>query len=292
MWDYHTYHYKSSLACYLWGYPGGCWLHSALYRIDCWHWGCGLRHEAAAHTMRLLSMPWMLHFKMQILKLPCSWMPAMPSTLSTEKLPYPTSGIFALPLQPPSSSTCNGHVCHWFHLSFPRRYHPRKSLSLPIHTIATLSLISRLSKDVQQAWYAHASAYGKFTAYSVHAWWDKLVLLGPAYGYYPNASKTWLIVKEHHLPSAVHTWKQTPPLAELGCTRQQRLHSPVCEWQSSTMVWTGRKIGLNSQHITTCCICGICPLIDRQVDLPTNNKMLSQMNNKIWLSQPHGPVLT
>ena len=27
-------------------------------------------------------------------------------------------------------------------------------------------------------------------------WWDKLCVIGPALGYFPNASKTWLVVKE------------------------------------------------------------------------------------------------
>ena len=30
------------------------------------------------------------------------------------------------------------------------------------------------------------------------SWWDKLVELGPGFGYYVNASKAWLITKEAH----------------------------------------------------------------------------------------------
>ena len=40
------------------------------------------------------------------------------------------------------------------------------------------------------------------TAGELHAlrrWWDHLVQIGPDYGYYPNAPKTWLIVKEEAL---------------------------------------------------------------------------------------------
>ena len=33
-------------------------------------------------------------------------------------------------------------------------------------------------------------------------WWDRLAQLGPDYGYYPNAEKTWLIVKEDYLEEA------------------------------------------------------------------------------------------
>ncbi len=33
-------------------------------------------------------------------------------------------------------------------------------------------------------------------------WWNRLVQLGPDYGYHPNATTTWLVVKEYHLEEA------------------------------------------------------------------------------------------
>jgi len=33
-------------------------------------------------------------------------------------------------------------------------------------------------------------------------WWDQISSLGPPFGYFPTASKTWLVVKEQHLKSA------------------------------------------------------------------------------------------
>lgn len=62
--------------------------------------------------------------------------------------------------------------------------------------------INRLSgESVKQAWYADdASAAGDI--HSLRHWWDHLIQLGPDYGYYPNAPKTWLIVKEKILPLA------------------------------------------------------------------------------------------
>ena len=39
-----------------------------------------------------------------------------------------------------------------------------------------------------------ASAAGCLQA--LHEWWDTLVSIGPSYGYFPNATKTWLLVKQ------------------------------------------------------------------------------------------------
>ena len=67
---------------------------------------------------------------------------------------------------------------------------------------ARFPLSTRLTNDsVKQAWYAdNASAAGNIHA--LRHWWDHLVQLGPEYGYYPNAPKTCLIVKEEILPLA------------------------------------------------------------------------------------------
>ena len=47
-------------------------------------------------------------------------------------------------------------------------------------------------------WYADdATATGSLPA--LFSWWKKLCDSGPSYGYYANADKTWLVVKEQHL---------------------------------------------------------------------------------------------
>ena len=46
-----------------------------------------------------------------------------------------------------------------------------------------------------QVWNADdASATGSLT--SLHTWWDVLASVGPGYGYFANASNTWLVTKE------------------------------------------------------------------------------------------------
>ena len=56
-------------------------------------------------------------------------------------------------------------------------------------------------------WFADDSgAAGKLEAL-IKRWWDALQRLGPAYGYYPKPSKTWLIVKEEHYEKAKEMFK-------------------------------------------------------------------------------------
>ena len=75
-------------------------------------------------------------------------------------------------------------------------------LAMAMYAIGTTPLIHRLlTEDVRQAWFADdASAAGALHA--LRRWWDRLIEIGPEYGYFPNASKTWLIVKEESLSHA------------------------------------------------------------------------------------------
>ena len=54
---------------------------------------------------------------------------------------------------------------------------------------------------IKQVWYADDAAAGG-SLKALREWWDHTLGLGPAFGYYPNAIKTWLIVKEQHLDKA------------------------------------------------------------------------------------------
>ena len=68
-------------------------------------------------------------------------------------------------------------------------------LAMAMYTIGTLPLISRLTGLVKQCWYADDSAAGGKLS-KLKQWWDLLSSVGPCYGYFPNATKTILIVKE------------------------------------------------------------------------------------------------
>ena len=70
-------------------------------------------------------------------------------------------------------------------------------LSMPFYAIATAPLIKRLNYIVPQLWYADDAA-GIRKLVTLRRWWDEICDIGPHYGYFSKASKTWLIVKEVH----------------------------------------------------------------------------------------------
>ena len=73
---------------------------------------------------------------------------------------------------------------------------------MAMYAIAITPLIHQLEDEgIKQAWYADDATAGGSLKH-LKDWWDRIVEFGPGYGYYPNATKTWLIVKEDHLEEA------------------------------------------------------------------------------------------
>ena len=65
--------------------------------------------------------------------------------------------------------------------------------------LALLPLVSLLWDELQQAWFADdAAATGEHLA--IRRWWIRLCELGHLFGYFPNAGKSWLVVKQEYLP--------------------------------------------------------------------------------------------
>ena len=82
-------------------------------------------------------------------------------------------------------------------------------LAMAMYAISTAPLIHRLSNDaIKQVWYADDATAGGGLRH-LRQWWDHLSEIGPDYGYYPNASKTCLIVKEEKLPLAASLFEGT-----------------------------------------------------------------------------------
>lgn len=77
-------------------------------------------------------------------------------------------------------------------------------LAMAVYATATMPLISRLADrnpDVTQSWFADDDATaGKVL--QLRQYWDDIESEGPKFGYFPNASKTVLLVKPEHLTRA------------------------------------------------------------------------------------------
>ena len=75
--------------------------------------------------------------------------------------------------------------------------------AMPFYALATLplSMIGKLSKSATQVWHADdASTCGRLS--DLRLWWDQISQLCPPFGYFPNAKKTWLVVKPQYVELA------------------------------------------------------------------------------------------
>ena len=71
-----------------------------------------------------------------------------------------------------------------------------------MYALGVLPLIDCISGDLMQVWYADdATACGSLSELCL--WWDKLLQFEPAFGNFPNPSKTCLVVKESFYDAAV-----------------------------------------------------------------------------------------
>ena len=67
-------------------------------------------------------------------------------------------------------------------------------LGLTINAIASQPLAKRITGIAKQAWFTDDSTAGS-SLEKLSQWWEELSWIGPLYGYYPNSSKTILLVK-------------------------------------------------------------------------------------------------
>ncbi len=84
--------------------------------------------------------------------------------------------------------------------------------AMPMYALSTRPLIDSLQETLdeytKQVWYADDStAAGKLA--SLLKWWEKLCLIGPKFGYFPNPHKTVLILKGKEYQSMANTLFQS-----------------------------------------------------------------------------------
>ena len=81
-------------------------------------------------------------------------------------------------------------------------------LAMAMYAIATQPLIHRLHGIAKQVWYADDSAAGS-NLEGLRRWWDMLEGIGPNYGYFPNGSKTFIVVKPELVETANEIFQGT-----------------------------------------------------------------------------------
>ena len=82
---------------------------------------------------------------------------------------------------------------------------------------------------------------------SLLTWWRKLVQISPSFGYYPNPSKTWLLVKDGYLDKAKDLFSD--PGLSITCEGRPVLGSPlgtsefISNWvQKKVVAWVGELL--------------------------------------------------
>ena len=150
-------------------------------------------------------------------------------------------------------------------------------LAMPMYALATIPLIRKLKSkvnEVNQVWYADdASGAGK--ANRLREWWDLINTEGPKYGYFTNASKTWLVSKEDCLSSAAAAFADTDvkvtsegrPYLGAALGTEEYIQAFVTD---KVQQWAGEleqlaTIARTQPHAASC---SIHSWNDQQVDIP------------------------
>ena len=82
-------------------------------------------------------------------------------------------------------------------------------LAMAFFALASIPLIKAIAVDTAtQVWFADDAACGSDLV-CLKQWWDKLLLMGPKYGYFPNAAKTYLVVKPEKQGEADRIFQDT-----------------------------------------------------------------------------------
>lgn len=106
-------------------------------------------------------------------------------------------------------------------------------LAMAMYAIAIKPLITKMKEccpAVKQAWYADT---GTSTCDNLRLWWDELTRLGPLFGYHPNLSKTYLVVKPELKEKATLAFTDTG----VQITTEGKPH-------------LGAAIGFTSEHVS------------------------------------------
>ena len=74
--------------------------------------------------------------------------------------------------------------------------------AMQMYSIATKPMVYEEETNTRKSFYGDDGA-GTRTLETVHEWWTSLLVQGPKYGYFPNASETILLVESEHYERAL-----------------------------------------------------------------------------------------
>ena len=131
---------------------------------------------------------------------------------------------------------------------------------MAMYALAVTPLIRQLHSahpTVSQVWYAD-DATGVGTCSSLQKWCDTLSQIGPLFGYHPNATKTYLVIKDKYAAAAKRAFAgtsisiTTDGQRHLGATigpREYTKHYVT----SKVQVWCDEIKRLS--NLSSCCLC-------------------------------------
>ena len=135
-------------------------------------------------------------------------------------------------------------------------------LAMPFYAIATVPLINKLTSKVDQTWYVDDAAAPCTTA-NLWTLWDEISKIGPSYGYYAHAAKTWIVVKPDCLPEAravfgntnVNITYEGRPYLGAAINPDKYICKWVCCCEGRPMVKRTENAVCYCSHSTTCSFC-------------------------------------
>ena len=136
-------------------------------------------------------------------------------------------------------------------------------MAMPGYGIGILPLLVLVKNDDMHLKHvAYADDIGRGSKLkNLRNWWDRICLYGPMLGYYPKASKSWLVVKPEKEEEARQMFEDTGvQITTEGRKRFRRNKSwcrEICKYTAGRMARAVGRTHKNSQIGATSCICSL-----------------------------------
>ena len=82
------------------------------------------------------------------------------------------------------------------------------TLAMAVYGVGITPLFELISNETKQVAFADDLSGAKKLIH-LRTWWDNISTYGPPLGYFPNASKTWLVIKLHLHSEATRIFDNT-----------------------------------------------------------------------------------